>query len=87
MPILMVSLYIKGLHANQAQTLSPKRKRPEDSFLLNSSRLNFLIRPGKGILMGQTSSHLPQKVDAFGECRAAFKPIRLGVSTAPTGPG
>ena len=46
-------------------------------------RINF----GSGIRTGQTLSHLPQNVDAFGKCPALSTPIRLGVSTAPIGPG
>ena len=39
-----------------------------------------------GIFTGQTLSHCPQKVEAFGRCPASATPIRLGVSTAPIGP-
>ena len=42
---------------------------------------------GSGMRTGQTSSQRPQKVDAFGRWPAWSMPIRLGVSTAPIGPG
>ena len=40
-----------------------------------------------GCVIGQTLSQRPQKVEAFGRCPASSTPIRLGVSTAPIGPG
>ena len=42
---------------------------------------------GSGIFTGQTDSQRPQKVEVFGRCPAASMPMRVGVSTAPIGPG
>ena len=53
----------------------------------NSRSRQCRIIFGSGMCIGQTSSQRPQKVEAFGSCPPFSTPIRLGVSTAPIGPG
>lgn len=53
----------------------------------NSRSRQCRIIFGSGICIGQTDSHLPQKVDALGKCADFSMPMIAGVKTAPIGPG
>ena len=84
----------------RAQAIEPRAAREEgperearrdsgagDRWRSNSRSRQWRIILGSGILIGQTLSQRPQKVEALGRWPASSMPMSVGVSTAAHGPG
>ncbi len=65
----------------------PQRCVAGDSPRSNSFSRQWRISFGSGIIIGQTLSQRPQKVEALGRSCVASSPKIAGSSTCPIGPG
>ena len=69
------------------EAAGPSRCVDGESPRSNSFSRQCRIRFGSGIIIGQTLSQRPQKVEAFGSSRVFSSPKIAGSSTCPIGPG
>src|SRR5262249_52640454 len=83
----MADWYSRGRCMIQAQTMNRARSIQGASWRSTSCRRRFSSRCGMLIFTGQASRQAPQSVLARGRCCAVSRPVNIGVSTAPIGPG